>query len=92
LRLLLDFRCHLAQSFQGIRLETPRRGQQGGLSPLRRRISVSILKQLKMSIGDKFTELEYLFLGLVSAIPSFVTPLLFVGKADKGKHQFDAAV
>uniref|UniRef100_A0A453PUP9 Cycloeucalenol cycloisomerase n=1 Tax=Aegilops tauschii subsp. strangulata TaxID=200361 RepID=A0A453PUP9_AEGTS len=29
-----------------------------------------------------FTELEYLVLGLVSTVPAFVIPLLFVGKAD----------
>ncbi|ESR53329.1 Cycloeucalenol cycloisomerase [Citrus sinensis] len=31
---------------------------------------------------ETFTELEYLLLGLVSAVPSFLIPLLFVGKAD----------
>ncbi|XP_010248949.1 PREDICTED: cycloeucalenol cycloisomerase isoform X2 [Nelumbo nucifera] len=30
---------------------------------------------------ENFTELEYLLLGLVSAVPSFLIPLLFVGKA-----------
>ncbi|GMN56650.1 hypothetical protein TIFTF001_025760 [Ficus carica] len=33
---------------------------------------------------ERFTELEYLLLGLVSAVPSFVIPMLFVGKADRG--------
>ncbi|GAY51048.1 hypothetical protein CUMW_131290 [Citrus unshiu] len=31
---------------------------------------------------ETFTELEYLLLGLVSAVPSFLIPLLFVGKAN----------
>uniref|UniRef100_A0A453PU72 Uncharacterized protein n=1 Tax=Aegilops tauschii subsp. strangulata TaxID=200361 RepID=A0A453PU72_AEGTS len=31
---------------------------------------------------ESFTELEYLVLGLVSTVPAFVIPLLFVGKAD----------
>ncbi|WRX18167.1 hypothetical protein QQP08_010654 [Theobroma cacao] len=30
---------------------------------------------------ESFTELEYLLLGLVSAVPSFLIPMLFVGKA-----------
>uniref|UniRef100_A0A1D1YJS6 Cycloeucalenol cycloisomerase n=1 Tax=Anthurium amnicola TaxID=1678845 RepID=A0A1D1YJS6_9ARAE len=34
---------------------------------------------------ERFTELEYLLLGLISAVPSFLLPLLFVGKADMGK-------
>uniref|UniRef100_A0A453PUA6 Uncharacterized protein n=1 Tax=Aegilops tauschii subsp. strangulata TaxID=200361 RepID=A0A453PUA6_AEGTS len=29
---------------------------------------------------ESFTELEYLVLGLVSTVPAFVIPLLFVGK------------
>ena len=29
---------------------------------------------------QSFTELEYLVLGLVSTVPAFVIPLLFVGK------------
>ncbi|KAL5998153.1 Bifunctional protein GlmU [Asimina triloba] len=29
---------------------------------------------------ESFTELEYLLLGLVSAVPSFLIPLLMVGK------------
>ncbi|KAJ7945723.1 Cycloeucalenol cycloisomerase [Quillaja saponaria] len=32
---------------------------------------------------ESFTELEYLLLGLVSAVPSFLIPMLVVGKADK---------
>ncbi|KAI9079669.1 hypothetical protein K1719_038290 [Acacia pycnantha] len=32
---------------------------------------------------EHFTELEYLLVGLVSAVPSFLIPILFVGKADK---------
>ncbi|KAG2676164.1 hypothetical protein I3760_12G040000 [Carya illinoinensis] len=31
---------------------------------------------------ESFTELEYLVLGLISAVPSFLIPVLFVGKAD----------
>ncbi|KAL5707300.1 cycloeucalenol cycloisomerase [Ranunculus cassubicifolius] len=31
---------------------------------------------------ESFNELEYLLLGLISAVPSFVIPLLVVGKAD----------
>lgn len=31
---------------------------------------------------ESFSELEYLLLGLISAVPSFVIPLLVVGKAD----------
>ncbi|KAG2675593.1 hypothetical protein I3760_12G011800 [Carya illinoinensis] len=29
---------------------------------------------------ESFTELEYLVLGLISAVPSFLIPMLFVGK------------
>ncbi|KAJ7956068.1 Cycloeucalenol cycloisomerase [Quillaja saponaria] len=32
---------------------------------------------------ESFTELEYLLLALVSAVPSFLIPMLVVGKADK---------
>lgn len=32
---------------------------------------------------ENFTELEYLLLGMVSAVPSFLIPMLFVGKADR---------
>ncbi|WVZ96099.1 hypothetical protein U9M48_041780 [Paspalum notatum var. saurae] len=31
---------------------------------------------------ERFTELEYLIVGLVSAVPAFVVPLFLVGKAD----------
>lgn len=31
---------------------------------------------------ESFTELEYLLLGLISAVPSFLIPMMFVGKAD----------
>ncbi|KAG9129745.1 hypothetical protein Leryth_015443 [Lithospermum erythrorhizon] len=31
---------------------------------------------------EKFTELEYLIVGLVSAVPAVMIPILFVGKAD----------
>ncbi|WVZ96100.1 hypothetical protein U9M48_041781 [Paspalum notatum var. saurae] len=33
-------------------------------------------------VDRRFTELEYLILGLVSTVPAFVIPLFFVGKAD----------
>ncbi|KAL9247516.1 hypothetical protein vseg_020942 [Gypsophila vaccaria] len=33
---------------------------------------------------ENFRELEYLLLAMISAIPSFAIPMLFVGKADKG--------
>ncbi|GKV05460.1 hypothetical protein SLEP1_g17469 [Rubroshorea leprosula] len=32
---------------------------------------------------ESFTELEYLLLALVSAVPSFLIPMIFVGKADR---------
>ncbi|XP_061371816.1 cycloeucalenol cycloisomerase isoform X2 [Gastrolobium bilobum] len=35
------------------------------------------------NLYENFTELEYLLLGLVSAVPSFCIPMLLVGKADK---------
>ncbi|KAK4408264.1 Cycloeucalenol cycloisomerase [Sesamum angolense] len=31
---------------------------------------------------ENFTELEYLLIGLVSALPAFIIPMIFVGKAD----------
>ncbi|XP_027338430.1 cycloeucalenol cycloisomerase isoform X2 [Abrus precatorius] len=37
-----------------------------------------------LHLYESFTELEYLLLGLISAVPSFVIPILFVGKADRG--------
>lgn len=42
-----------------------------------------------LKLYERFTELEYLLLGLVSAVPSFVLPMLLVGKADKGRHWKD---
>ncbi|XP_074316544.1 cycloeucalenol cycloisomerase [Silene latifolia] len=33
---------------------------------------------------ENFRELEYLLVAMISAIPSFVIPMFFVGKADKG--------
>lgn len=33
---------------------------------------------------ENFKELEYLLLAMISAAPSFLIPLIFVGKADKG--------
>lgn len=33
---------------------------------------------------ERFTELEYLIVGLVSAVPCFLVPLLLVGKGDSG--------
>ncbi|XLT07257.1 hypothetical protein HN51_046006 [Arachis hypogaea] len=38
---------------------------------------------------QNFTELEYLLLGLVSAVPSFLIPMLLVGKADRNLHWKD---
>ncbi|XP_058102277.1 cycloeucalenol cycloisomerase isoform X2 [Magnolia sinica] len=38
-----------------------------------------------ISIERRFTELEYLLLGLVSALPSFLIPLILVGKVDSNK-------
>lgn len=38
---------------------------------------------------ENFTELEYLLIGLVSAIPSFLIPMLVVGKADSSLHWKD---
>ncbi|KAJ0973059.1 hypothetical protein J5N97_021018 [Dioscorea zingiberensis] len=38
---------------------------------------------------ESFTELEYLLLGLVSAVPSFLIPFVLVGKADSGRHLKD---
>ncbi|URE29971.1 hypothetical protein MUK42_06153 [Musa troglodytarum] len=34
---------------------------------------------------ERFTELEYLIIGLVSSVPAFLIPLLIVGKADSCK-------
>nr|CAD1820238.1 unnamed protein product [Ananas comosus var. bracteatus] len=38
---------------------------------------------------ERFTELEYLILGLVSAVPAILIPLFLVGKADSGKSLKD---
>ncbi|KAJ3671490.1 hypothetical protein LUZ60_007569 [Juncus effusus] len=38
---------------------------------------------------ESFTELEYLILGLVSALPAFLIPIFVVGKADSGKNWQD---
>ncbi|KAG0494995.1 hypothetical protein HPP92_005989 [Vanilla planifolia] len=35
---------------------------------------------------ESFTEVEYLLLGLVSATPSFLIPLMLVGKADRNRR------
>ncbi|CAH9114922.1 unnamed protein product [Cuscuta europaea] len=35
---------------------------------------------------ENFTEWEYLLLALVSALPAFIIPIVFVGKADKRLH------
>ncbi|KAL4295123.1 hypothetical protein AHAS_Ahas18G0296600 [Arachis hypogaea] len=40
-------------------------------------------------LSANFTELEYLLLGLVSAVPSFLIPMLLVGKADGNLHWKD---
>ncbi|KAK6920543.1 hypothetical protein RJ641_014221 [Dillenia turbinata] len=38
---------------------------------------------------ENFTELEYLLLGLVSAVPSFLIPMIFVSKADSALNWKD---
>ncbi|KAH1255099.1 Cycloeucalenol cycloisomerase [Glycine max] len=38
---------------------------------------------IPFNLYEKFTELEYLLIGLVSAVPAFVVPLLLVGKVDR---------
>ncbi|KAG0494925.1 hypothetical protein HPP92_005919 [Vanilla planifolia] len=38
---------------------------------------------------ESFTEVEYLLLGLVSATPSFLIPLMLVGKADRNRRLSD---
>nr|CAD1819979.1 unnamed protein product [Ananas comosus var. bracteatus] len=38
---------------------------------------------------ERFTELEYLILGLVSAVPAILIPLFLVGKVDSGKSLKD---
>ncbi|XP_057730981.1 cycloeucalenol cycloisomerase isoform X2 [Arachis stenosperma] len=42
-----------------------------------------------LKLYENFTELEYLLLGLVSAVPSFLIPMLLVGKADRNLHWKD---
>ncbi|KAF5183361.1 Cycloeucalenol cycloisomerase, partial [Thalictrum thalictroides] len=37
-----------------------------------------------LKLYERFTELEYLLLGLISAVPTFIAPFLLVGKADSG--------
>ncbi|XLU28903.1 hypothetical protein S245_064969, partial [Arachis hypogaea] len=49
--------------------------------------SLGIVVPLKLY--ENFTELEYLLLGLVSAVPSFLIPMLLVGKADGNLHWKD---
>ncbi|KAK9094558.1 hypothetical protein Scep_026027 [Stephania cephalantha] len=34
---------------------------------------------------ERFSELEYLLVGLISAVPAFLIPLLYIGEADQGK-------
>lgn len=36
-----------------------------------------------LKLYESFSELEYLLLGLISAVPAFLVPLFLVGKADK---------
>ncbi|KAL2347030.1 hypothetical protein Fmac_001030 [Flemingia macrophylla] len=38
---------------------------------------------IPFNLYEKFTELEYLLIGLVSAVPTFLIPMLLVGKADR---------
>ncbi|TKY73627.1 Cycloeucalenol cycloisomerase [Spatholobus suberectus] len=38
---------------------------------------------IPFNLYENFTELEYLLIGLVSAVPAFVIPMLLVGKADR---------
>uniref|UniRef100_A0A453MBN8 Cycloeucalenol cycloisomerase n=1 Tax=Aegilops tauschii subsp. strangulata TaxID=200361 RepID=A0A453MBN8_AEGTS len=38
---------------------------------------------------ERFTELEYLVIGLVSAVPAFLIPLFLVGKADNNRSLKD---
>ncbi|MED6159725.1 Bifunctional protein GlmU [Stylosanthes scabra] len=42
-----------------------------------------------LKLYENFTELEYLLLGLVSAVPSFLIPMLLVGKVDRSLHWKD---
>lgn len=45
-------------------------------------LSLGIVVPFKLY--ENFKELEYLLLAMISAVPSFVIPMFFVGKADKG--------
>lgn len=47
-------------------------------------LSLSLGIVVPYKLYENFTELEYLLLGLVSAVPSFLIPMLLVGKADRG--------
>ncbi|KAE9604276.1 putative cycloeucalenol cycloisomerase [Lupinus albus] len=38
---------------------------------------------IPFNLYENFTELEYLLIGLISAVPSVLIPMLFVGKADR---------
>nr|GLL29663.1 cycloeucalenol cycloisomerase [Ipomoea trifida]GME07732.1 cycloeucalenol cycloisomerase [Ipomoea batatas] len=38
---------------------------------------------------QNFTKWEYLLLALVSALPAFLVPVIFVGKADRNIHGKD---
>ena len=48
-------------------------------------VSGSIFKLSKAFLChvQRFTELEYLILGLVSTVPAFLIPLFLVGKVNK---------
>ncbi|BBH03684.1 cyclopropyl isomerase [Prunus dulcis] len=48
----------------------------------RYRLIVSTIK-FDLRLWQSFTELEYLLIGLVSAVPAFLLPMLFVGKINK---------
>ncbi|CAJ2644434.1 cycloeucalenol cycloisomerase isoform X2 [Trifolium pratense] len=47
-------------------------------------LSLSLGIVVPYKLYENFTELEYLLLGLISAVPSFLIPMLLVGKADRG--------
>ncbi|TXG51301.1 hypothetical protein EZV62_023825 [Acer yangbiense] len=51
-----------------------------GYTPFWLTLCLGIIVPFKLY--ERFTELEYLLLGLVSAVPSFLIPMLFAGKAD----------
>lgn len=50
------------------------------LSPAQWPICGDVILTVTCCNGQSFTELEYLLLGLVSAVPSFLIPMLFAGK------------